>query len=86
MVSFSISRLGFSLLRGLTVLERHAKRTELATHFLHRSDKLVFGPLVLLAPERTVANRALYRRSRRRVPRQTSTRAPRLCRWLAPGR
>ena len=27
------------------------KMTEMATNFLHESDKLVFGPLVLLAPE-----------------------------------
>ena len=27
------------------------KMTELATNFLHKSDKLVFGPLVLVAPE-----------------------------------
>ena len=27
------------------------KKTELATNFLHTSDKLVFGSLVLLAPE-----------------------------------
>ena len=27
------------------------KMSELAKHFLHESDKLVFGPLTLLSPE-----------------------------------
>ena len=62
------------------------KMTELATNFLHKSDKLVFGSLVLLAPEWTVVKRALSRWSHRRVPRHTSTRAPCLCRRIPPGR
>ena len=36
------------------------KRTELATNFLHKSDKLVFGPLILFAPEWTVVTIALF--------------------------
>ena len=37
------------LVRSVPVCVR--KRTELATNFLHESDKLVSGSLVLLAPE-----------------------------------
>ena len=62
------------------------KGLELATNFLHVSDKLVFGPLVLLAPELTVVKIALSRWSHRRVPRHTSTRALYLCRRIPPGR
>ena len=36
---------------GLPVLYGRQTRTELATNFLQKSDKLVFGPLVHLAPE-----------------------------------
>ena len=63
-----------------------AKMNELATNFLHESYKLVFGPLILFAPERTVVRRALSRWSHRRLPRHTSTRAPFLCRPIPPGR
>ena len=58
--SFSESRLGFSLLHELSdqvrarvspFLSDTQKRTELATNFLQKGDKLVFGPLVLLVPE-----------------------------------
>ena len=62
------------------------KMTELATNILDESDKFVFGPLVLLAPEWTVVKRALSRWNHRRLPRHTSTRTPRLCRWIAPWR
>ena len=56
--SFSRSRLDFRFrdkselgsYTGLSVLVR-AKRTELATNFLHESDKFVSGSLVLLAPD-----------------------------------
>ena len=58
----------------------------MATNFLHESDELVFGPLDLLAPEGTVVKIAPSRWSHRRVPRHTSTRAPRVCRRIAPGR
>ena len=61
------------------------KRTELTPNFPHKSDKLVSGPLVLLAPEWTVVKIALFRWSHRRVPRHTSTRAPYLCRRIPPG-
>ena len=91
MVSFSISRLGFCLhelssCTGLPVLVCVWNRTELATNFLHKSDKLVFGPLILLYPEWTVVKIALSRWSHRRVPRHTSTRAPCPCRRIPPGR
>ena len=65
------------------LLHDRQTRTELATNFLQKSDKLVFGPLVLLPPQWTVVKRALCRWSRRRVPCQTSTRV--LRRWIAPG-
>ena len=58
-------------------------RTDLATNFLQNSDKLVYGPLVLLAPEWTVVKRGLCRWSRHWAPRHASTRASR--RWIAPG-
>ena len=62
------------------------KRTELATNFLHESDKFVSSSLVLLAPEWTVVKIALSPWSHRRVPRHTSTTFPCLCRRIHPGR
>ena len=62
------------------------KRTELATNFLHESDKIVSGSLVLLALEWTVVKIALFRQAHRRVPYRTSTTVPNLCRRIHPGR
>ena len=85
--SFSESRLGFSRLLERNEFTKGSPRshmtdrqgTDLATNFLQKSDKLVNGPLVLLAPEK----RALCRWSRHWAPRHASTRAS--CRWIAPG-
>ena len=91
-LSFSLSRLDFRFganfvhLRVSPYLSDTQERTELATNFLHKSDKLVSGLLVLLAPEWTVVKIALFRWSHRRVPHRTSTKAPYLCRRTHPGR
>ena len=58
-------------------------RTELATNFRQENDKLIYGPLVLLAPEWTVVKMALCRWSRHWAARHASTRTS--CRWIAPG-
>ena len=55
-LSFSISRFDFRSWRELSSYTDLPilcvrKRTELATNFLHESDKLVSGSPVLLAPE-----------------------------------
>ena len=57
--------------------------TDLTTNFLQESDKLVYGPLVLLAPEWRVVKRALYRWCRHWSPSHAGTRA--WCRLRTPG-
>ena len=49
--SSSESRLGFSLMLEPSELSSCTGLPDLATNFLQESDKLVYGPLVLLAPE-----------------------------------
>ena len=71
------------LLRVSPYLHDRQTRTDLATNFLQKSDKLVYGPLTLLAPEWTVVKIARSRWSRHWAPRHASTRAS--CSWIAPG-
>ena len=62
------------LINGSPFLHDRQTRTDLTTDFLLKSDKLVCGPLVLLAPEGTVVKRALCRWCRHWSLRHASTR------------
>ena len=62
-------------LRVSPYLRDRQTRTDLTTNFLQKSDKLVYGSLVLLAPDWTVVKIALCRWSRHWAPRHASTRA-----------
>ena len=63
----------------------HDRRTttDLTTNFLQESDKLLYGPLDLLAPEWTVVKRALCRWCNHWFSSHASLRA--CCRWRTPG-
>ena len=62
----------------------HDRQTtnDLTTNFLQESGKLVYGPLVLLAPEWTVVKRVLCRWCSHWSPSHASSRA--CCRWRTP--